>query len=111
MCPYIPLLTGLLLATAVPVHAENAKAAEAKPAATTAAPVSKTSYSTTDTELGIILDDPAARAIVEKHIPGLTTNDQVDMARAMTLKDIQAFSPDVITDAKLAAIDADFAKP
>ena len=32
------------------------------------------------------------------------------MARAMTLKDIQAYSPDVITDEKLAAIDADFAK-
>lgn len=110
MRAFIPLITGLLIAAAAPAHAEPAKTPEAKPATTTAAPAPKARYSTTDTELGTILDDPAAKAIVEKHVPGLTTNEQVDMARAMTLKDIQAYSPDAITDEKLAAIDADFAK-
>jgi para-nitrobenzyl esterase len=100
-------MAGALLATAAPVYAEPAKPADAKPAT---APAAKARYSTSETELGVILDDPAAKAIVEKHIPGLTTNEQVDMARAMTLKDIQAYSPDAVTDEKLAAIDADFAK-
>jgi para-nitrobenzyl esterase len=57
-----------------------------------------------------LLDDPEAKSIVEKHIPGFTTNDQVDMARAMTLKSVQQYAPDDVTDEKLAAIDADFAK-
>jgi hypothetical protein len=65
---------------------------------------------TTDTELGVLLDNPAAKAIIEKHIPGMTANDQVDMARAMTLKSIQQYAPDDVTDARLAAIDADLAK-
>ena len=75
--------------------------------AETAAPAK---YNSTDTELGVLLDNPAAKAIVEKHIPGMTTNDQVDMARAMTLKAVQQYSPDEVTDARLAAIDADLAK-
>ncbi|WP_097093631.1 hypothetical protein [Novosphingobium sp. Chol11] len=70
----------------------------------------QTAYSTATTELGTLLDDPAAKAVLEKHVPGMTTNDQVDMARAMTLKDIQQYSPDDITDKVLAAIDADLAK-
>jgi para-nitrobenzyl esterase len=67
-------------------------------------------YSTTTTEIGTLLDNPETKAIIEKHIPGMTTNDQVEMARAMTLKDIQQYSPEAITDKVLAAIDADLAK-
>ncbi|EZP74116.1 hypothetical protein BV96_00204 [Sphingomonas paucimobilis] len=67
-------------------------------------------YSTAETDIGTLLDDPAAKAIVEKHIPGLTTNEQIDMARGMTLKVVQQYSPDEVTDARLAAIDADLAK-
>jgi len=67
-------------------------------------------YSTSTTEIGTLLDDPAAKAIIDKHIPGMSTNDQVDMARSMTLKSIQQYSPDQITDKVLADIDADFAK-
>jgi len=67
-------------------------------------------YSTKSTEIGTLLDDPAAKTIIDKHIPGMSKNDQVDMARAMTLKDIQQYSPDQITDKVLADIDADLAK-
>ena len=67
-------------------------------------------YSSSATEIGTLLDDPAAKAILEKHLPGMTTNDQVDMARSMTLKDIQQYSPDEVTDQALAKIDADLAK-
>lgn len=67
-------------------------------------------YSTSETEIGVLLDDPAAKALLDKHIPGMTTSDQIDMARGMTLKAIQQYSPDAITDKVLAALDADFQK-
>lgn len=109
---YLPAVAALAVVLAAPVAAEPAKPA---PPAETKAPApaaaaATTKYSTADTEIGALLDDPAAKAIVEKHIPGMTTNPQVDMARAMTLKDIQAYAPDEVTDERLAAIDADLAK-
>jgi len=73
-------------------------------------PPAASHYNSSTTEIGTLLDDPAAKAIIDKHIPGMSTNDQVDMARAMTLKNIQQYSPDQITDKVLADIDADLAK-
>jgi len=88
-----------------------AAAGATEPAKTAAqAPAAKQAYTTADTDIGTLLDDPAAKAIVEKYIPGLTTNPQVDMARAMTLKAVQAYAPDEVTDERLAKIDADLAK-
>ena len=64
--------------------------------------------STASTTIGDLLDDPAARAVLALHLPDIAENPQIDMARGMTLKDIQAYAPSV-TDEKLAAIDADLA--
>lgn len=89
---------------ATPAFAQTKSA----PAATSAAATSI--YTSSNTPIGTLLDDPAAKAIVEKHIPGMTTNDQIEMARGMTLKAVQQYSPDEVTDARLAAIDAEFAK-
>jgi hypothetical protein len=85
--------------------AQSPASASGPPAA-----AAKVPYNTNDTDIGTILDDPAARAIVDKHIPGFSAGDQVDMARGMTLKAIQQFSADRITDQVLAGIDSDFAK-
>ena len=67
-------------------------------------------YSTTDTDLGTLLDDPAARAIIDKYMPGFSSNEQTEMALSLTLKDLQQYSPDTISDQALAKIDADLAK-
>ena len=67
-------------------------------------------YSSAETDIGTLLDDPAARAVVDKHIPGFSTGDQIDMARSLTLKAIQQYAPDRFTDQALAEIDADLAK-
>jgi para-nitrobenzyl esterase len=67
-------------------------------------------YSTAETDLGTLLDDPAARAVLEKHVPSLVNNGQIEMARSMTLKGLQQYAADTVTDAALAAIDADLAK-
>jgi len=78
--------------------------------ASTSAPVTRTKYSTAETEIGTLLDNPAARAVVDKHIPGFSSGDQINMVRSMTLKGLQQFSPDKVTDQVLAEIDADLAK-
>jgi hypothetical protein len=67
-------------------------------------------YSTSDTDVGTLLDDPAARAIVDKYIPGFSSGEQVDMARSLTLRSLQQYAPDRMSDAILAQIDNDLAK-
>ena len=94
-------LVAIILAafTSVPVVAQTAPQGAAHAA-----------YSTTDTDIGTLLDDPAARAIVDKYVPGFSSGDQIDMARGMTLKAIQQFAADTLTDKVLAQIDADLAQ-
>jgi len=67
-------------------------------------------YTTAGTPLGTLMDDPDAKAVLEAHIPALVANEQIQMARQITLKDIQGFAPQVLSDETLAAIDADLAK-
>ncbi|EHJ62866.1 hypothetical protein NSU_0160 [Novosphingobium pentaromativorans US6-1] len=67
-------------------------------------------YSTSETEIGVLLDNPEAKAVLDKHMPGFTANPQVSMARGLTLAGIQQYSPDTVTDEVLAEIDADLAK-
>ncbi|AXB80246.1 hypothetical protein [Novosphingobium sp. P6W] len=99
------LAAASLMVMAAPAMADQSAAPTTAPAA----PAPKEKYTTADTEIGVLLDDPVAKAIVEKHIPGFTTNDQVEMARGMTLKAVQQYAGDDITDARLAAIDVEFA--
>lgn len=40
---------------------------------------------TLDTTLGTILDDPKAKAILDKQLPGVSTNPLVGMAKGMSL--------------------------
>ena len=63
-----------------------------------------------DALVGDLLDYAPAKAVLEKHMPGMTTSDQIDMARGMTFRSLQPFSPDQLTDDLLAKIDADLAK-
>jgi hypothetical protein len=67
-------------------------------------------YDVSRTSIGTLLDDPAARAVIDAALPGFSASPQVDMARAMTLASIQQFNPEQITDAKLASIQAALAR-
>jgi alcohol dehydrogenase class IV len=64
-------------------------------------------YSTDKTLIGDLMANPATRAVLVKHIPVIVENSQFPSAYGMTLKAIQPYAPDVLTDEKLAAIDAD----
>lgn len=99
------LIVSVLAAAAVAMGGSAAYAGDA-PAAAAAKPA----YSTADTPLGDMLDDPAAKAVLQKHLPDVVNGDGIDMARGMTLKTLQNYAADQVTDAKLAAIDADLAK-
>lgn len=99
------LLGGLALAAASTL-------AMVQPAAAADAP----RYSTSTTQLGTLMADPAAKAVLVKDIPDLMLRggDALDQATGMTLREMQAalkaYSPDTLSDAKLAKIDEDLAK-
>lgn len=78
-------------------------------AATAPAIAAPSAYTTVDTPIGTLLDDPAARAVLDRLMPGLSTNDKIDMARGIPLKLLQSFVPS-ITDAVLDSVDAELAK-
>ncbi|MGE5777482.1 MAG: hypothetical protein ACM33V_14760 [Chloroflexota bacterium] len=45
---------------------------------------------TLDTTVGTLLDDTGAVKILEKHVPGISTNPMIGMAKGMTLKSLLA---------------------
>ncbi|WP_395397166.1 hypothetical protein WBP07_31325 [Novosphingobium sp. BL-8A] len=101
------LLAGACLAgISVALPAQAASPAPAAPSAPAAAPA----YSTATTPIGDLLDNPATKAVLVKDVPALVSNPQIDMARGMTLKQVQAYAADTLTDDVLAKIDADLAR-
>ena|ERR1700759_4702314 len=74
------------------------------------APAMHAHYTTAGTPIGTLLKDPAAVAAIERQMPGFTTADKISMASGMTLRQVQRFRPDVVTNEKLVALDADFQK-
>ena len=94
----------LLLLTAAPA------AALAQTAPAPAAPATAVHYTVEETDIGTLLDDPAAKAVLDKHVAGFSANEQIDMARSMTLKGIQQYAPDKLTDKVLSDIQVDLDK-
>jgi Cytochrome P450 len=73
-------------------------------------PDSPACYSTAQTTIGALLADPAAKAIVDKHFPGLSSDPRIAMAKGMTLRAIQKFAADQFTTEALDAADAELAQ-
>jgi para-nitrobenzyl esterase len=94
------LLLVLVLSAAPAVAQQGAPIAAAAPAAV---------YSSSSTPIGTLLDDADAKAVLDMDVPGLTTNPQIEMARGMTLKDIQSYAADQLTDDVLKKIDTHLA--
>lgn len=66
-------------------------------------------YSVSETAVGTLLDDPEAAAILERLIPTVYANEMFQtMGRDQTLQAIQQYEPAVLTDEKLAEIQAEF---
>ena len=66
-----------------------------------------------DKKIKELVENPATKDIIEKHLPGVTKNPLVKMAYGMTLKSVASLrqarqvglTPEILT-----AIEADFAK-
>ncbi len=97
-------LGGLMVATGAMAQTTPATA---KPAAT--APAATPYYTTEDSTIGDLLDNPATKAVLAKHLPEVVNGEGINQARGMTLPAIQQFSQGKITDEALAAIDKDLA--
>ena len=66
---------------------------------------------TTDSSIGDLLDNDAAKAVLLKHMPGIADHPQIGMAKAMglSLKEVAGFSGGKITDDMLDAAGKDLA--
>ncbi len=100
------LIKSAAIALALGTISASAMAADAPAPAAAAAPA----YSTTDTDIGTLIDTPETKAILDRLMPGFSGNDQVAMARPMTLRAIQQFAPDQIKTEILDQIDAELAR-
>jgi len=68
-------------------------------------------YSVEKTHVGTMLDDPAADAILKALIPTVYANEMFKSAgRDLTLRDIQQYEPEALSDANLAKIQAELNK-
>lgn len=65
--------------------------------------------STANTKLVDLLGNPDARALLDKHFPGVSGDKRIGMAKSMTLRSIQKFAPGQFTDEALDQLDADLA--
>lgn len=89
--------------------------AQAPAPAPAAAPVAGAANCTTDklsseSLVAEILDNPAAKEILVKHVPPIKESDQIEMARSMPLRALQPYDEKAFSDKVLDAIDADLAK-
>jgi para-nitrobenzyl esterase len=68
-------------------------------------------YSVATTLVGTMLDDPAANALLQKMIPTVYANELFKTSgRELTLKAIQQYEPEALSDENLAKIQAEFDK-
>jgi len=96
-------LTAGFAAVAISFAAAGAAFADSAPipAATGAASVENTPISD-------LLADPANKAVLDKDMPGLTTDPRLEMVKSMTLRALAAFPEAKLDDVKLAALQKDF---
>jgi len=83
--------------------------APAPVAARPAAASDGAALSTRATSLADLLGNPAARALLDRHFPGMSDDQRIGMAKGMTLRAIQAFARDQFPDDALDALDAELA--
>lgn len=102
----LPLTVFALLVSGSPALSQTIPAEKATPAV-----AAKPAYSTNST-IGELLADPAAAAVLDKHLPGISKKPEMQTPQAAQLrfKALQQFAPQFVTDAVLAAIDADLAE-
>lgn len=100
----------IMIAVAVSSMVGGVSVMQTTPAFAQGTPAAKPAhYSVSTTLVEKLLADPAAVAILKELIPTVYANDQFQSAgRALTLKDIQQYEPEALSDENLAKIQAAF---
>jgi len=60
-----------------------------------------------ESKLGDLLDNDATKAILEKHMPGISTHPQIGMGKGFALSMVAKFSGGLITEEMLQKVGAD----
>nr|PZN66713.1 MAG: hypothetical protein DIU62_07425 [Pseudomonadota bacterium] len=64
-----------------------------------------------ETQVATLLDDPAANEVLKKMIPTVYANEMFHtMGRELTLKAIQQYEPEALSDENLAKVQAELDK-
>jgi hypothetical protein len=63
--------------------------------------------STETTPIETLVANPAAKAVLEKNIPGISTHEAYDQFKAMTLTQVAPMSQGAVTDAIIKQVQAD----
>ncbi len=85
----------------LPCTREEAKAQAAEKAAAAAPAFSA------DTPLETVVANPAAKAVLDKDMPSISTHPAFDQFKAMSLRQLQPYAQGKITDEAIAKVDAD----
>ncbi|WP_374570873.1 hypothetical protein [Phenylobacterium sp.] len=99
-------LAGLSLAAAASAALaadENATASPPAPAAAAPAPAP----SVDNTPIYELVDNAQTKAVLEKHVPGISEHPSYEMFKTMTLRQVEPMSGGALTDDMLTAIQAD----
>lgn len=64
-------------------------------------------HPTIDSSIEALVADPATKAVLDKHLPGIDQHPAYAQFKGMTLRQVAPYSGGNITDAKIAAIDTD----
>jgi hypothetical protein len=99
----IAALAALATFAATPLLAQAPAPAAPMAAATGAMGVDKTPIET-------IVANPAAKAVLDKDLPGLTSHEAYDQFKGMTLTQLAPMSQGAITDDRLKVVQADLDK-
>ncbi|MFC5373519.1 hypothetical protein ACFPIF_13185 [Brevundimonas faecalis] len=93
----IPVSAAAQQATAVPAQPPAAPAQAGQPAR---------SAFTLDTPIQRLVADPAAKAVLDRELPGLTTHERYEQFKGISLKTLQPFSGGLISDERMRAVEA-----
>jgi hypothetical protein len=63
----------------------------------------------TSSPIEALLATPGARAVLDKRVPGFTTDARVQQALKMSLREVAPYAADVFTDSLLATLDEELA--
>lgn len=108
-------MTFLFLAAAAlaqPAPAPNPHAghgAHSGHAATPAQPAAAGALSVETTPVAQLLANAAAKAVIDRHLPGFSAHPMIGQAGPMTLRQVAGFTQGQITDAHLTAIQTELA--